>query len=140
MYIVQPNSVGVAMVIKNLCVHMNRHGYFPLPTEDPAEKNLGRTEKSPRPGLFFMFGDRGKKYAVDPSDSEEIEMTELNRKRKKPKRRKLRSPKGGKSKSPLIYVEEPILPGDTLQRVALRYDCRVSSVLTVCSLCQFVHK
>lgn len=104
---------------------MNRHGYLPVPTEDPAEQDMGRLQNNLRPGLFFMFGDRGKKYAVDHSDSEEIEMTELNRKRKKPKRRKLRSPKERKNKSPLIYIEEPVLPGDTLQRVALRYDCRV---------------
>ncbi|KAL5482276.1 hypothetical protein EMCRGX_G022582 [Ephydatia muelleri] len=89
---------------------------------------MGRTQKSLRPGLFFMFGDRGKNYVVSESDSEGIEMTELNRKRKKPKRRKPKSPKEGTCKSPFVFIEEQVLPGDTLQRVALRYDCREADV------------
>ena len=97
-----------------------------------------------RPGLFHMFGDRGK-YAANhisaaiasrsesEHEAERIELTEMRPKRPKLRRGRIKSsgksPKGAKSKQPRFkfnIVEEPIQPGDTVQRIALRYSCPVS--------------
>lgn len=105
-----------------------------------------------RPGLFYMFGGRGK-YAANhisvaiasqsesEQEAEKIELTEF--KSKKPKFRRarigsgssgvVRSPKISKSRSKFKFsAVEPLLPGDTLQRVALRYNCQVRFMLQVC--------
>lgn len=110
-----------------------RNGYIRLPTVDPdsseAVERKKKLTKTLRPGLFYMFGDRGR-YADHCSESEEtIELREV--KPRRPKHRRLRGPKSPKSpKTPRIkqkfnVIEEPILPGDTVQRVALRYGCHV---------------
>ena len=70
----------------------------------------------PRPGLFVMFSKHRRPQALEKSESEKIEMT---------KHRKPKSPSTKKPKQQEI-VEEPVLPGDSLQRVSLRYGCPVS--------------
>lgn len=115
-----------------MSIKLSKNGYTRLPTVDPdspeSSERKGKAPRSLRPGLFYMFGDRGK-YLRDHSDSEDIEMTEMRPRR--PKRR-LRSPKSPKSTTKMKYntIEEPILPGDTVQRVALRYGCPVSFLLS----------
>ena len=127
--------------------------YGPHRDLDPAvyqELNSrgGKSKKSPglnhRPGLFHMFGDRWK-YAANhvsvaiasqsesEQEAEKIELTEIRSKRPKLRRGRIKSnsksPKSAKSKQPRFkfnIVEEPILPGDTVHRVALRYSCPVS--------------
>lgn len=105
-----------------------------------GKKNAGLNQ---RPGLFHMFGDRWKYAANHVSaaiasqsesehEGEKIELTEIKPKRPKLRRGRLksssRSPKMSKSRSKFRFqiIEEPILPGDTVQRVALRYNCPVS--------------
>lgn len=116
-----------------------RNGYTRLPTVDPdsseALERRKKLAKTLRPGLFYMFGDRGR-YADHYSESEEtIELREV--KPRRPKHRRLRGPKSPKSpKTPRIkqkfnIIEEPILPGDTVQRVALRYGCHVREWVVV---------
>ncbi len=107
----------------------------------------GKSKKSNlnhRPGLFHMFGDRWK-YAANhisvarasqsesEHDAEKIELTEIRSKRPKLRRGRVKSssksPKSVKSKQPrfkFTIIEEPIQPGDTVQRIALRYSCPVS--------------
>ena len=72
---------------------------------------------------------------VGHSDSEEIEMREMKPRRPKQYKRirSPKSPKTPKTKMKLDVIVEPVLPGDTVQRVALRYSCPVS----VC--CMTVH-
>lgn len=91
-----------------------------------------------------MFGDRWKYAANHMSatlasqsesehEAERLELMEIRPKRPKLRRGRIKS---SSSKSPKIskgkqrfkfnIIEEPILPGDTLQRVALRYSCPVS--------------
>ncbi len=96
-----------------------------------------------RPGLFHMFGDRGKHAAnhisvalANQSESEQegehIELIEFRSRKPKIKRNRNRSnsksPKFPKARSKFRFtvIEEPILPGDTIQRVSLRYNCPVS--------------
>ena len=134
----------------------SKYGYSKLPTADPGpfksssnygaaanpipdpilKKKRGKTApRNLRPGLFYQFGDRGKKFASgghSESDHEGIELLDLKPRRTKLKRGRLKSPRSPASKttsysrSRTLLVEEPILPGDTVQRVALRYGCRVS--------------
>lgn len=96
-----------------------------------------------KPGLFHMFGDRWKyaanhvsvaiaSHSESEQDAEKIELTEIRSKRPKLRRGRVKSssksPKSAKSKQQRFkfsIVEEPILPGDTVQRVALRYSCPV---------------
>lgn len=98
-----------------------------------------------RPGLFHMFGDRWK-YAANhvsvaiasqsesEQEAEKIELTDLRVRRPKPRRGRVKSgsksPKASKQKHKFKFntIEEPILPGDTVQRVALRYGCAVSQL------------
>ena len=98
-----------------------------------------------RPGLFHMFGDRWK-YAANhvsvalasqtesEQEAEKIELTDFRSKRPKYRRTRVKSnsksPRTPKQKSKFKFntIEEPILPGDTLQRVALRYGCPVSEI------------
>lgn len=104
-----------------------KNGYLKLPTEDPDEerdeaRKFNLTNGEPReikPGLFVKFSKERHKM---PSESEEIEMTDL--KRKRPKHRKPKSPSSKKPRQQII--EEPLLSGDTIQRVSLRYACPVS--------------
>ena len=116
----------------------SKNGYTQLPTVDPdvslAESGGQKSKMAPprslRPGLFYMFGERGR-YAVGHSESEEIEMAEMKPKRQKHRRvrtpKSPKSPRTPKSKQPRVnLIVEPILPGDTVQRVALRYGCPVS--------------
>ena len=101
------------------------------------------SKKSPinhRPGLFYMFGDR-LKYAANhvsvvlasqsesECDAERIELTEIRSKRPKFLRRgRIKSSsKTPKPKTKVTVIEEPVQPGDTVQRVALRYNCPVST-------------
>lgn len=111
-----------------------KNGYLRVPTFDPDEMpqtdmsiKSAQKKKPPepldlKPGLFVMFSKDRQKL---PSESEEIEMTNL--KPKRPKHRRLKSPKSPSSKkSRQELIEEPLLPGDTIQRVALRYACPVS--------------
>ena len=96
-----------------------------------------------RPGLFYMFGDRGKYAANHVSvaiasqsesehEAERIELMEIKSKRQKHRRGRLKSGSSNPARSPksknkpkFIMLEEPILPDDTLERVALRYNCPV---------------
>lgn len=106
-------------------------------------KNKKKTSLNQRPGLFHMFGDRWKYAANHVSatiasqsesehEAEKIELTEIKPKRPKFRRGRLKSssksPKMSKSRQKFRFqiIEEPILPGDTVQRVALRYGCPVS--------------
>ena len=90
-----------------------------------------------------MFGSRGK-YASnyvsvalsDQSESEQererIELIEMKPRRSKHRRARLKSPKSPRSstartKMNFNVIEEPILPDDTVQRVALRYGVPVSA-------------
>ena len=103
----------------------------------------GKKRKGLRPGLFHMFGDRWK-YAANhmsvaiasqsesEQEAERIELTEIRSKRRrnrvKSSNKSPKSPKTSKARSKFRFniIEEPILPGDTVQRVALRYNCPVS--------------
>lgn len=108
------------------------------------------TLNNQRPGLFHMFGDRWKyaanhvsaaiaSHSESEHEAEKIELTEIKPKRPKLRKGRLksssRSPKTSKSRQKFRFqiIEEPILPGDTVQRVALRYGCPVS-VQTYCSM------
>ena len=110
----------------------------------------GKKKPSPtisRPGLFYMFGDR-RKYAANhisvvnasqsesEHEAEQIELTEFKSKKLKLRLGRLRngssgfsrSHKSSKIRTKFKWSEEPLLPGDTLQRVALRYNCPVSKL------------
>ena len=111
-----------------------KNGYVLLPTLDPddtsSKNEIGRTKSKPpdlKPGLFVHFSkDRRMNRFGHASESEDIEMSEI--KPRRPKHRKLKSPKSPSSKRPhQEFVEEPVLDGDTIQRIALRYSCPVSS-------------
>lgn len=111
----------------------SKNGYVRLSTVDPDENPspspkegvLNPSQQQPanlRPGLFVMFSKHRRPQALERSESEEIEMTRM-----KPRRSKHRKPKSPSTKRPKQeIVEEPLLPGDTLQRVSLRYGCPVS--------------
>lgn len=127
----------------DMSANVFRNGYTRLPTVDPdqprkahAQAEGRKARRLPpqslyRPGIFYMFGERGR-YVAEHSESEEIEMRDMKPPRK-PKHRRLKSPKSPKTpktarpKVKLNIIEEPILPEDTVQRVALRYGCHVSS-------------
>ena len=145
-----------------------RNGYMRLPTKDhdtsespsygaasaPAAGGLSsRRKKVPknlRPGLFYMFGERGKyvSTALEQSESdvegEHIELIDLKPRKVRTRRSRLKSsPKTPKLGGPttsrtckpkIILIEEPILPDDTIQRVSLRYGCPVSGVHCVVSI------
>lgn len=118
------------------------NGYMRVPTTEPdpvtqvrkkdSEQRRKKMAKNPRPGILFMFGDRGK-YVMD-SGSEEIELTEIKgpekrwRRPKSPKSPK--TPKLKKAKHKIRLIHEPVQEGDTLQRVALRYGVPVSLVFS----------
>ena len=120
---------------------LSKNGYSRLPTEEPgsglAGEEAGLKKRAPprslRPGLFYMFGDRGR-YAQEHSDSEEVDLSEAKPPApRRPKHRKAKSPKSPKTpvagkcfRAPFALIEEPILADDTVQRVALRYSCPVS--------------
>lgn len=108
----------------------------PNPVTQARMKDVERRRKHPkslRPGLFYMFGERGK-YVADSCSEDEIELTEIKAGEKRWRRPK--SPKSPKSpKTPLKQkktkhktrlIHEPVQEGDTLQRVALRYGVPVS--------------
>lgn len=106
----------------------------PYPLTHTRMKDVDRRRKLPkslRPGLFYMFGERGK-YAAGESGSEEIELAEIKgeRRQRKPKSPKSpkspKTPKLKKAKPKIKYIHEPIQSGDTVQRVALRYGVPVS--------------
>ena len=102
-----------------------------------------------KPGLFHMFGDRWKyaanhvsvaiaSHSESEHDAEKIELTEIRSKRLKLRRGRVKSssksPKSTKSRQPRFkfsIIEEPIQPGDTVHRVALRYSCPVSHNLSL---------
>lgn len=123
-------------------IMFGKNGYSRLPTEDPgkAERVEGeacgkRGPRDLRPGVFYMFGQRAR-YAAAHSESEEMELSEVKLPaHRRPKHRRHKSPKSpktptsaGKGFRPrFTLIEEPILPGDTVQRVALRYSCPVSA-------------
>lgn len=97
------------------------------------KKKTKAIPRSLRPGLFVQFGDRGKfapalaKCSESENEGERIELVPIKPRRSKLKRGRLKSPKsGGYDRNKTIVIDEPILPGDTIQRVALRYGCRVS--------------
>ncbi len=139
----------------------SRYGYSQLPTVDPdslaSSSNYGAAanptpdpilkKKRPkvvprplRPGLFVQFGDRGRfaEKVQSESDHEAMELVEIKPRRAKLRRGKPKSPnsKGTSySRSRMVLVEEPILPGDTVLRVALRYGCRVSVRVPVYCVC-----
>ena len=108
----------------------------PYPLTHTRTKDVERRRKHPkslRPGLFYMFGERGKYAAVaGDSGSEEIELAEIKgeRRQRKPKSPKSpkspKTPKLKKAKPKIKYIQEPIQTGDTVQRVALRYGVPVS--------------
>lgn len=110
--------------------------YEPNPVDQVRNKDADKRRKLPkslRPGLFHMFGERGK-YAMDSVSDEEIELIEVRgnerrwRRPKSPKSPKSpKTPKLKKAKHKIRLIKEPIQEGDTLQRVALRYGVPVSS-------------
>lgn len=114
-----------------------KNGYFRIPTVDPDEVSqpaLSKRSDLPnlRPGLFVMFGKDRRPIKTVASDSgEEIELAEF--KPRKPKHRRVRNPKSPTTakREKFETIEEPLLPGDTLQRVALRYACAVSVCVSV---------
>ncbi len=118
----------------------------PLPTSLSSKRKKQGT-RTLRPGLFYMFGSRGK-YAAnqvsvalsDQSESEQererIELIEMKPRRSKYRRGRLKSPKSPQSstartKMNFNVIEEPILPDDTVQRVSLRYGVPVSIVIQI---------
>ena len=119
------------------------NGYMRVPTSEPnpvtqvRNKDAERRRKLPkslRPGLFYMFGERGK-YLLNSGSEEEIELVEVRggekrwRRPKSPKSPKSpKTPKLKKVKSKTRLIHEPIQEGDTVQRVALRYGVPVSAV------------
>ena len=112
---------------------------LPIGSLSSRRKKSSRTPTSLRPGLFQMFGSRGKYAAnhvsvalADQSESEQererIELTDFKPKRMK-RRGRLKSPKSphvSQTKMNFNVIEEPILPDDTVQRVSLRYGVPVS--------------
>ena len=110
-----------------------KNGYFRVPTVDPDDVPKRAEAKKPnlpnlKPGLFVMFGKDRRPVERAASDSgEEIELAEF--KPRKPKHRRVRGPKSpvAVKREKLETIEEPLLQGDTLQRVALRYACSVST-------------
>lgn len=141
----------------------SRYSYSKLPTADPdsipSSSNYGAaanplpdpilkkkktkiTPRNLRPGLFYQFGERGKFAPGRQSESEheELELLDLKPRKAKLRRGRLKSPKSPStkttsySKSRTVLVEEPVLPGDTVQRVALRYGCRDSEIRRVNNL------
>ena len=127
----------------------SKNDYTKLSTVDPdiltaegtggGQKSKMAPPRSLRPGLFYMFGERGR-YAAEHSESEEIELMEMKPRRQKHRRvrtpKSPESPKTLKSKQPRVnLIVEPILPGDTVQRVALRYGCPVSDLDYRVTLC-----
>ena len=119
-----------------------KNGYMRVPTTEPTPvtqtrmKDMEKRRKLPkslRPGLFYMFGERGKFAGERGSESEEeIELTEMKgekrwRRPKIPKSPKSpKSPKLKKAKLKIKYISEPVQDGDTVQRMALRYGVPVS--------------
>lgn len=109
-----------------------KNGYVQVPTVD-SDEAPSTIEQKPfpqstswtnrlKPGLFISFGK--DRHHVQ-SESEEVEMSTF--KRKKPRHKRSKSSKSPTTKKPLVeVVEEPLLPGDTIQRVSLRYACPVS--------------
>lgn len=140
-----PNSAGV--VISG--PHRDQDAALKLnnPRVSKGKKKNPVSPLPSRPGLFYMFGDRGKYAANHVSvaiasqsesehEAERIELMELKAKRPKHRRGRLKSGSSNSAKSPkaksrprlkFTIIEEPILPGDTLERVALRYNCPVSN-------------
>ena len=139
----------------------SKNGYTRLPVVDPdtsgstsygaasapmpilhhgRRKKGSRTPTALRPGLFYMFGSRGKYAAnhvsaslADQSESEQererIELTDFKPRKSKYRRARLKSPKSPRVSKPKMnfnVIEEPILPDDTVQRVSLRYGVPVS--------------
>ena len=118
----------------------------PLPSSLSSKRKKGT--RNLRPGLFYMFGSRGK-YAAnkvsvalsDQSESEEqererIELLEMKPRRTKYRRGRLKSPKSPQSLTARTQmnfnvIEEPILPDDTVQRVSLRYGVPVSTAISI---------
>lgn len=108
-----------------------KNGYFRVPTVDPDDipkrtETRKSTVPNPKPGLFVMFG-KDRRPTVASDSGEEIELAEF--KPRKPKHRRVRGPKSpvAVKREKFDTIEEPLLPGDTLQRVALRYACSVST-------------
>ena len=117
----------------------------PLPSSLSGRRKKG--SRALRPGLFYNFGSRGK-YAAntfsvalsDQSESERegerIELIEMKPRRSKYRRARLKSPRSPRSstirtKMNFNVIEEPILPDDTVQRVALRYGVPVSTTNSI---------
>ena len=110
----------------------HKNGYVQVPTFDSDEGPPPFQQKSLpnsntwinrlKPGLFINFGK--DRHQVQ-SESEEVEMATF--KRKKPRHKRSKGSKSPTTKKPPIEVIlEPLLPGDTIQRVSLRYACPVS--------------
>lgn len=114
----------------------------------PSAPQMNKKKGSLKPGLFHMFGDRWKYAANHMSvasvggsqsesehEAENLELLDIRPKRPKLRRGRVKSnssnksPKASKGKQRFRFniIEEPILPGDTVQRVALRYSCPVSA-------------
>lgn len=107
-----------------------KNGYVRLPTADADErdpviaqpKSIASKPPNLRPGLYASFGKNRRVTTV--SDQEELEMVKI-----KPRRTKHKKPRSPSTKirpMRVNIIEEPLLPGDSLQRVALRYGCPVS--------------
>jgi hypothetical protein len=114
-----------------------KNGYMLLPTADPDRESQKLLEPATterqnelddyKPGLFVKFSKDRHRKEYNSGSEEKIEMTELRR--KKPKSKKLKSPKSPISKRPRYQIiEEPLLPGDTIQRISLRYSCPVAEI------------
>lgn len=110
-----------------------KNGYVLVPSLDPDEPDVNHTKRKAKshppdlkPGLFVQFSTDRRVNQHQVSESEEIELKDLKPRRKP---RKLKSPKSPSDKIRQHHkvVEEPVLEGDTIQRISLRYSCPVSS-------------
>lgn len=107
-----------------------KNGYVLVPSLDPDNPDFNHSKKKAKnqppdlkPGLFVQFGTDRRVNHHQVSESEEIELKDL-KPRRKPK--KLKSPKSPSDKRQHHkIVEEPVLEGDTIQRISLRYSCPV---------------
>ncbi len=112
-----------------------KNGYIRVPGIDPDDHHVAtehtrlKNNKPPdlKPGLFVQFGkDRMSRPQV--SESEDIEMKDLKPRKKHRKPKSPKSPTSHRFRQEMI--NEPILEGDTIQRISLRYSCPVSTKTT----------
>ncbi len=142
---VDPDEDSLGYGVINTGPHRDYDAAIKLnqPSSRNKKKGPAASPLPSRPGLFYMFGERGKHAANHVSvaiasqseseqDAERIELMEIKAKKPKHRRGRLKSGSGNPTKAPKVkgrskftIIEEPILPGDTLERIVLRYNCPV---------------